>query len=279
MITKIRKYYPGLGESWWLLVLVVLAGGILSGILAIIAGLIFPANAQIFPVIFYPIMYLPALFHILFRNRQGVCIFEEKPLHSPDYGRAGALVSFLLIFLMVPAFNIITEPLYSWMGMPDFMVKLLEQISDNGVAGFITISIFAPFFEEIFCRGIILRGLLKTMSPAKAILWSAFMFGVMHMNPWQAVPAILVGILMGWLYYKTGSLLLTMFVHFVNNTTSFVVMKAFPDLPFDSTIRDIIPGKYYILIYLLALIYAVLTIFILNKYYGKSISDKVQPDN
>lgn len=42
-------------------------------------------------------------------------------------------------------------------------------------------------------------------SPVKAIILSALIFGIFHINPAQVVGAI-VGCLVAWLYYKTGSL-------------------------------------------------------------------------
>ena len=63
----------------------------------------------------------------------------------------------------------------------------------------------------------ILRGLLKRTSPKWAIVISAIFFAFIHMNLWQAVPAFLMGLVFGYVYYKTGSLKLTMLMHFANN--------------------------------------------------------------
>ena len=93
----------------------------------------------------------------------------------------------------------------------------------------ISVSVFAPFFEEWLCRGIILRGLLKKMKPGWAIVISALVFGLIHMNLWQAIPAFIIGVVLGYVYYKTGSLKLTMLMHCVNNTLS-VILSRIPGL-------------------------------------------------
>ena len=53
---------------------------------------------------------------------------------------------------------------------------------------FISVAVFAPLFEEVLCRGIILRGLLHYYSPWKAILLSA-----------AATPIIRIIIMLGFL--------------------------------------------------------------------------------
>ncbi len=57
-----------------------------------------------------------------------------------------------------------------------------------------------------------------------SIIWSAFIFGIAHFNPWQIIGASLAGILIGWAYVKTNSLIPGIMIHFVNNLISFSIM-------------------------------------------------------
>ena len=70
------------------------------------------------------------------------------------------------------------------------------------------------------------------MKPGWAIVVSALFFAVIHANPWQALNAFLIGLMMGYVYYKTGSLILTMIIHFVNNGTSVILsnIEQFKDM-------------------------------------------------
>jgi len=79
-------------------------------------------------------------------------------------------------------------------------------------------------------RGIVLDGLLRNYSPWKAIVWSAVLFGVLHLNPWQFVVGVVVGAAIGYLYWKTKSLYLCIFIHFVNNSIGFYLMMSYPDM-------------------------------------------------
>ncbi|EKO1911509.1 CPBP family intramembrane metalloprotease [Clostridium botulinum] len=82
---------------------------------------------------------------------------------------------------------------------------------------FISLCVIAPIFEEIIYRGIMLEQLNKRCGAVKAILISSLFFGIIHLNVHQAVNGFFIGIVMGFIYIKTDSLILTMFLHFINN--------------------------------------------------------------
>ena len=126
----------------------------------------------------------------------------------------------------------------------------------------LSVSVFAPLFEEWLCRGIVLRGLLNNnVSPAKAIIVSSIFFAVLHMNPWQAIPAFLLGSLFGYVYYKTGSLKLTMLMHCANNTLAAILSKvpAFKDA---ETFMDVLSPWAYWCIYAACLLVVFCTVLV-----------------
>lgn len=130
------------------------------------------------------------------------------------------IVPFLLLFVL--GFGYASDYITSLIPMPDFMKQLFEQMLSFSIWGFILVCIAAPLLEEILCRGIFLRSFLENYSARKAILWSAIIFAVLHMNPWQAIPAFVIGYFMGWLFYRTKSLLPSIVVHFLNNFVAYV---------------------------------------------------------
>lgn len=86
---------------------------------------------------------------------------------------------------------------------------------------FISIGLVPAFCEEFLFRGLILRNLLP-YSGRIAIIVSAVMFGLMHQNIYQIIYTTVAGIVMGYIYYKTGSLWCTVLMHFFNNSVSVV---------------------------------------------------------
>ena len=134
--------------------------------------------------------------------------------------------------------------------------------------------ILAPLLEELLCRGIMLRGMLaRRKAPWKAIVWSALIFAVMHMNPWQSIPAFLIGLLLGWVYYRTHSLWATIFLHCLNNSISTVISRVWADLPIDAGLKDVLPETTYWIVYVAAALLLAITLVILNE---KTVSSQVQ---
>lgn len=92
----------------------------------------------------------------------------------------------------------------------------------------------------------------RGFKPWVAICLSAAFFAVIHLNPWQAVPAFVMGCLFGWVYYRTGSIWLTMIMHCANNTMAVLVgrVDAWADA---ETFLDILPLGTYIIGFVIAL--------------------------
>ena len=74
-----------------------------------------------------------------------------------------------------------------------------------------------------------MRSLLGSMGNHwAAIAVSAVIFAVVHANPAQMPHALLIGLLLGWMYYRTGSILPGIALHWVNNTAAYVFYVLFP---------------------------------------------------
>ncbi|AYZ11264.1 CPBP family intramembrane metalloprotease [Chryseobacterium arthrosphaerae] len=102
----------------------------------------------------------------------------------------------------------------------DYFVQLMNQLTDDPVTMLIMTVIMASIFEEIIFRGIIQKGLInKGVKPWKAILYASVIFGIVHGNPWQFISAVMLGYVLGLVYYKTKSLLVPMLLHGFNNLT------------------------------------------------------------
>ncbi len=93
----------------------------------------------------------------------------------------------------------------------------------SGIFGFlltfISTAIVPALVEEFACRGIVL-GLLKKHGKGFAIITSSILFGIMHGNFEQIPFAIMVGLILGYIYVKTGSIWVSVAVHGVNNAVS-----------------------------------------------------------
>lgn len=109
--------------------------------------------------------------------------------------------------------------------------------------GYVAVGILAPLTEEVVFRGAILRTLLGMMSKRNhwvAIMISAAIFGAVHGNAAQFVNALLMGLLLGWMYYRTRSLVPGILLHWVNNTMAYILTNLLPQT--DGKLIDLFHG-------------------------------------
>lgn len=81
-------------------------------------------------------------------------------------------------------------------------------------------AVIPAFCEELAFRGFIFGGLLRNNSPVRAVLVTAVMFGLSHGVLQQSISATVMGILLGWVALRTGSVLPGILIHFGNNALS-----------------------------------------------------------
>lgn len=99
--------------------------------------------------------------------------------------------------------------------LPDFFAYW--EIETNTVSFIFLAVLFAPIAEEVLFRGIVTQLLLNKYHPTKAIIISALIFALIHVNPSQIPGAFVMGLLFGWIFHKTGSLIPCIIMHFINN--------------------------------------------------------------
>jgi sodium transport system permease protein len=71
--------------------------------------------------------------------------------------------------------------------------------------------------EEAFFRGVVLRGLATRSAPSLAIVSTGLLFGIFHLDVHRVLPTALLGILLSYVAWESGSLATSMIVHFLNN--------------------------------------------------------------
>ncbi|MGN0233503.1 MAG: lysostaphin resistance A-like protein [Bacteroidaceae bacterium] len=112
------------------------------------------------------------------------------------------------------ALNIYSELL----ALPDLMGLEINGLIHN-TYGVLSITIVAPVCEEMLFRESMLGGMLRDgVKPWGAILLSALLFGILHVNPAQLLGTFGIGFLLGIVYWKTGNAVLPILLHMLNNT-------------------------------------------------------------
>ena len=280
-------YVPGVGGMFvligWLIVGVLIGSGITAGLSTFM-------DKEYCLLISYPMQFLPAMLYCSLKSRSNAVWGEGVALVSSHFGRwNGALLAFLVALLTL-ALAFATDSFNWWFaefskGSP-ILGPWYESISNlmkSMTGGTLWVSVLmavvmAPLFEEWLLRGMILRGLLEKVKPVWAIVISAALFAIIHMNPWQGIPAFILGCFFGYVYWKTGCLWLTILMHAVNNGLSVVVsnIDSLKDYEF---FREFIPATGYWTLFAFSVVVIVIAVAVIRSIpvEGRSNCDHIAP--
>ena len=113
--------------------------------------------------------------------------------------------------------------------LPNLVEEEFDMILRNRW-GYFAVGLLAPVCEELVFRGAILRALLHwTPRHWVAIAISALLFALIHANPAQMPHAFIIGLLLGWLYYRTDSIVPGIVYHWINNSIAYIGYNLYPD--------------------------------------------------
>jgi membrane protease YdiL (CAAX protease family) len=150
--------------------------------------------------------------------------FDIFPLGWMRWGILGYLAAIPLVVIV----SLLSQQLLQGQGGGNPLLPILVE-SQDGVAKFIlwvTVAIAAPFFEELLFRGFLLPSLTKLISVWPAIVISGFLFALAHLNLADIMPLAVLGMVMGFVYVRSGNLLAPMLLHALWNSGSFLALLA-----------------------------------------------------
>ena len=132
----------------------------------------------------------------------------------------------LLVFVASLVFAGIYTILVSLLGW-DTPDSPLEEIGLGGPAviwslAFVVV-LWGPLAEEVFFRGFIFSGLRRRMGFAGAAVVSSIIFALFHVDPRVMVPIFVTGMLLAWLYHRTGSVWSSFAAHAMQNALAFSI--------------------------------------------------------
>ena len=111
---------------------------------------------------------------------------------------------------------------------PQWFLELFSRLfeSDLGLwGGIFRVVILAPVVEELIFRGVIMSGFMRNYKASHAIFYSALLFALFHLNPWQFPATLLLGMILGWVRIRTGSILACISGHAIHNGLVFLTVK------------------------------------------------------
>ncbi len=166
-------------------------------------------------------MAIPVLLWTKLHTRQTANYLRFK---APDPG-----LVILSIIGLVALF-----PVIQWLGqvnqslpLPKFLVdlersqmELIERILSGGVslpATVFALAITPAICEEMLFRGYLQRQFERSLGAAGGIVVTGILFGLYHFRLSQAIPLAMLGVYLGFLVWRTGSIWVVVIIHFLNN--------------------------------------------------------------
>lgn len=188
-------------------------------------------SSQIFTFVLPPILY--------------VMLINENPKESLGIKNVSYhwfIIGFIMMYAILPLNNVFAE----WnagLKLPESMSRIEELIKEmyessavvleklvnvNTFGGFvinlIMIAGLAALGEELLFRSIIQTSLIKTCKNAHVgIIIASAIFSFIHFDFYAFIPRLVLGMLLGYMFYYSRSIWVSMFMHFVNNATAVVI--------------------------------------------------------
>lgn len=115
----------------------------------------------------------------------------------------------------------------SLLPLPEGKVGQLERLVEQPSlpVALVGIALVPAICEELLFRGVVLRGLASRFIPAAAIALSAVLFSAYHLSIVQALPTFTLGLALGLLAQRGGSIAPSVLAHLLNNTIAVLVQR------------------------------------------------------
>ena len=205
-------------------------------------------------------LFLSTITMLLFLHFTRFYRFERSMFSVP---RRPLVLSVLLVFASMFSLNVLVQ----CFSLDNLLEVQFDQLSHTFI-GAIAISVFGPLLEEALFRGAIQGYMMRHFKPWTAIVCSALIFGLAHMNPVQIVYATLLGVVFGWIYYRTGSLLPVILGHVLNNSVAIITMLLGMEQDSNAPLSDI-EKSYMAVVFVVATVVAVQLVRMLNRSLPK----------
>ena len=234
--SRLKKFptWTDLFATVGVFVLSILVGSLVAGVLMGTKGM--EALTPDITFIFYLIQMLPTIAFIMWRrHRAGLDVgihLGVRRLHLP-------MILWGVVLLLVS--GVVIEPLLEL--FPSAPYEAVQQTIGLGGWAIMSTVVAAPILEEMLFRGLVFESCRERLGKGGAVLISSLLFGLIHGIPVQIVNAFVVGLILGYIYLRTRSLLTVIVLHAINNALAYISMAFFGDSG-HVTLSDLIEARW-----------------------------------
>jgi len=182
-------------------------------------------------VVYMAFVVAPPLFMaLLLTTRPGQSLALERPTLRQLFL---AVLLVALVFPPIAAFmDTIVREIPALKQLYNQGQALAEELHSPGWMSLFAFGLLPAICEELAFRGFILSGLRSRFRPWNAILISSFLYALLHLNVFQVLPTLALGLVLGMLTVWSGSVIPAIVSHFLYNAL-FIAMTLLTDQGYD----------------------------------------------
>tara|TARA_Y100000768_G_C23844299_1_gene617696 strand:+ start:20 stop:811 length:792 start_codon:yes stop_codon:yes gene_type:complete len=199
------------------------AGGIIMGISASSPEHINKLYLYISFFIGQGIIVVPPIYFLTIKKQP---IFESLRINIVSLNTIKSTLIFSIGVLI--AFDTLDRIIHKFIPPPEYIIDLGEIMRPDSTLGyiflFLAVVIVAPIGEEIVFRGFLQKFLEKFWGDiTRAVLVTSLFFAMIHFNPFWTIQIYMLGVILGFLSWKTNSVIPSILLHIVNNGSAFIL--------------------------------------------------------
>ncbi|MEK6764803.1 MAG: type II CAAX endopeptidase family protein [Planctomycetota bacterium] len=142
------------------------------------------------------------------------------------------LKHYLIVLPVIIITGVVVDFVLRMFGIAPEQQDIINKILNEDSFGVLTFMFFfgmlaAPVVEELLFRGFLQSAVRTTFGKLKAILISGFLFALIHLNAHVFLQIFILGLLLAYLFEKTGSLIAPITVHICHNTATLAFLISF----------------------------------------------------
>lgn len=166
-----------------------------------------------------------------------VMLVKERPLNYLGFNKLPlwSLLGIVAMFIILPFNTLIAEwnegiRLPEWMSIIEAKMQSMQEAAANAtnlmmtegslVFNLLIIGVLAAVSEELLFRSVIQKSLVKVCkNPHVGIILTAVFFSAFHLEFYGFFPRLILGLMLGYMFYISGSIWSSILMHLANNVT------------------------------------------------------------
>ncbi len=202
--------------------------------------------------------FVPVIFYFYITNERISDVIKIKKVSIKNL----VLIFFICIFI---------QPFMSFLALVGmlFSENIVDEIASQLTSypfmfSLMAIAVSPAIFEELLMRGVVLKG-YEGISLKKMAIINGLFFGVMHTNIQQFFYAAALGFVFVYFVKLTGSILSSIFAHFVINGSQICLSYLFKDVAVENTNTGVVPSDF-LAVGILAIPFTILAFYLFKKF-------------